>query len=450
MNIQVETKQVFTPNKRRADTLAQTFERKFAEDPLRFNALPGITPNWGPAKMVMLYQFASDPEATQQDLADFLNIDRSGISRKCNSTDWAKFEQMLDKLVQMEKEEAIKFEAVAATKKLAVKEMVNDRKKLIKQESFYENLQNNILASAASIRVKPYPNVILRKTTKKDRTPEHIVLLLSDLHVGQEFTKEETGGINAYNLDIFHQRANNLQKALIEIADIHSNAYDLPELHIFGLGDNVQGGNQNGEWGAAYTGHISVYDQAIIAAQTTANMIKEWARFFRKVNFLGVVGNHGRGGATKNSDSLRANWDNVAYMSLFGELSKLPNVDIQYSKTFWAQKNILGTEFMLVHGDYFSGSVNALVTANQKLHDLVAAIPGAKPFNVLCLGHFHSHTEVETSMGRILVNGAFVGADMHALHHMRAGSRPTQTTFGVHPRRGITWKYSLDLEQERA
>jgi hypothetical protein len=435
------------PAKSKADQLAKLFETKYAEDPQRYKALPGVTTNWGPEKIVMLYQFASNPEATQQIFADAIGVDRSGISRKCNSMDWPKFEQLLEAALNMTKEESIIHEAQFEKKKNTVKADVTVRKKLISKQAFYENLEHKILEASKHLKVKPLPT-INTNSFKKSHTPEHMVLILSDMHVGQEFTREETGGINEYNLEIMHARAASLQKSLIDIYDIHSKAYDMPELHIFALGDNVQGGRENGEWGGAYTAHINVTDQAVLSSKVIANLIRSWIPLFKKITVTGVIGNHGRGGASKNSDAIGCNWDNVTYIALKAELQNEPKVGVRWSKTYWTQTNILGTEFMLVHGDYFSKSINSLNTANVKLYELSAA-QKQTPFNVLCLGHFHSYTEIETSMGRIIVNGSWVGADLHALQHMRVGSRPTQTVFGVHPKRGITWRYPLDLENVR-
>lgn len=56
--------------------------------------------------------------------------------------------------------------------------------------------------------------------------------------------------------------------------------------------------------------------------------------------------------------------------------------------------------------------------------------------------------ELETSRGRIIVNGSFVGGDIYTLQQLKVHSRSTQTMFGVHPDNQITWKYNLDLDKE--
>lgn len=443
------TTQVSVPSKEKADALAARFERVFAKDPLRFKTLPGVTTNWSPERMVMLLQFAADPNAVQQELADVLGIDRSGISRKANGTNWSDFEKKLDMLCSMSHDEYVDYEAKRFAKKEEEKSKVKQHKTEISTKAWIDTIEEKIVNASKHLKPVLLPSVKLAPINNKTGTPEHVVLLLSDMHYGLEFDLNETGGINEYNPAIFRRRIENLTTTIVRIAQIHSQAYRLPELHVFGLGDMVQGGNLNGEWGGAYNGKTDVFNQAIAAGQATGLMLLELSRFFEKINFVGVVGNHGRGGAQKNSDRIMASWDNVAYAktkSTVGEDNKKISVD--RADTWWAQRNVLGTEILIVHGDYFSGSINSIIGANQKLQELVAATSN-KPFNILCLGHFHSHKEIETTMGSIMVNGSFVGADIHSLHHMRSGSRPTQTLFGIHPEQGKTWKYCLDLERTR-
>lgn len=443
-----EVKQ-FGPTKEKADQLAAKFYKIFATDKLRFKALPGVTTNWSPEKLVVLYQFAADPEAIQQDVAETLNIDRSGVSRKTHGMDWPKFEKVLERLVNSSFEEAIKFEAAEHTKKVDSKNEVKLRTKLVSKESFFTSLETKLLEANKAVAVPAFAPTVIIKTPKNKRTAEHMVLLLSDLHVGEEFDREETGNINQYNKEIFLRRANNLQKAIPEILGIHSEAYSVPELHILCLGDMVQGGNANGEWGPANIGHMDVYEQATVAAKTVGNMIRDWERYFSKVSFTGVIGNHGRGGATKNSDGIGANWDNVCYSTLRGEMVGSAKTNVEWSKTWWFQKNIMGTEFLLLHGDYCRSGLNSLLSLDQKMRGITSKVPNLPPFNILCVGHFHNNVQIETSMGRVMVNGSFPGSDMHSLQHLQSGSKPSQVIFGVHPRRGITWQYWLDLETDR-
>ena len=439
------------PPKTEADQLASLFRKKYAEDELRFKALPGITTNWTPERLVVLFQLLAGATgaSSQEKIAKIIGVDRSAISRKVNSLDWGDWGDQLRELCEMTQEEAIKNEAEDVAEVEVKKEQVKTRKRLITREAFYSNLQKQILEAAKSVRLHTSVPAAPKPPKKHISSPEHVVLLLSDLHTGLDFSKADTGGINAFNTKILEERTENLKRGIRSIWEIHRQAYALPEIHIFGLGDMVQGANLNGEWGPAYSSATNVTAQAGIAATTMAGIINHSLTMFNKVSFLGVIGNHGRGGVSKNSDKVGANWDNVSYMILEGLFSNNPRVSIKFDRdTWWSKKNVLGTQFMLVHGDggYGGSSPNALQIANRKLQDLAYRQTGSG-FNVLCVGHYHSHVEIETPTGAILVNGSFVGSDIHSLQHMRTGSRPTQTIMGVHPEHGLTWKYCIDLDR---
>ena len=125
---------------------------------------------------------------------------------------------------------------------------------------------------------------------------------------------------------------------------------------------------------------------------------------------------------------------------------------VQYvlKMSFYEQRNINGTEFMLEHGGEIKSSTpNALRAEEQRVQSLVSCKTN-KLFDVLCVGHLHSFSETETTRGRVIVNGSFVGGDMYSLPKLKANSRPTQTLMGVHPKNGITWQYKIDLEKPRS
>jgi hypothetical protein len=448
MKTDVKT-QTYVPTKDKARKLHALFCEVEKEDRLRFVGLPGVTTNWSPAKMVLLYNYrANKDETTQQEIADVLGIDRSAVSRKDNGMNWYRFEQELEMLCSMTKEEAIKHAATFQSKKNDEKTAKKERQSLITREAFYADLKKSILEANKYIAIKTDVPPPVRPKGKNISSPEHVVLLLSDMHVGLDFSAADTGGANAYNVDIMQRRMDGLKRGLASIYRIHSQAYSMPVLHIFALGDMVQGGNLQGEWGGAYNSpYVHLSRQAATVASSVGSLIEFSKSMFDQIDFVGVVGNHGRAGVSKNSDRVGANWDNQAYMFLGAKFENDPRVHIDYDMdTWWKSRSVLGTEFLLIHGDHMGNNPTSILQNNQKLQEIVLQTSG-KSFNILCLAHFHSHFEKETTMGRVIINGSFVGADIHSLHHMRAGSRPTQTILGVHPEHGMTWKYCLDLDK---
>lgn len=441
-------------------SLSKMFFKKYKEDPARFDTLPGTTACWSSVKLVKLYIMASanmeadvveegEEKQSHLEMAQELKVERSTLTKKINAMDWKNFEFRLSRLCVMSDEEFIEESAEEHKKACLVKAGLKIRKNNINRLSmmkFLEDTLGNSLEPSKRLKFPPYKP----QKHKKQNTPEHAVLLLSDLHVGLEFTKEETGGLNAYNIEIYKQRCLNLRQGVLEILDLHSRMYAIPELHVLCLGDCVQGTNMGGQWGPGYiSSTASITTQATICADSISDLLKTWSRYFRNVRFVGIAGNHGRAGAFKNSDKLDANWDNVVYGYVRRDMSEYKNVQVEFSSSWWQKKDINGTEFLMIHGDELKGSVNSIKNTEQKITSLIGSGPGEKQHEIFVAGHFHSHYEIETSNGRILLNGSFIGGDTYSMKSISVRSAPTQTILGVHPRHGMTWKYCLDLSTER-
>lgn len=427
--------------------IIKSFQVKFVEDPFRFDALPGVTQAWSPNKLVALYGMQNDAtKPTQETMAEVLELERSTVSRKQSSMDWKDFEKRLEKLCSQDDGAALAESVDETRMKMVERQLRKDHRKHIGHLSWTKHIQDLMVRTATArpkVAMPPF------RKSNPDGTPEHAVLVLSDAHVGQAFSKEETGGINEYNVETFVRRSANLRAAVVEIAcNLHSKMYPIPELHVVSLGDIVQGSNLGGDWGPAYTA-MDVVAQTEQASLTISDMLSTWAGCFEKVHFYGVVGNHGRAGASKNSDKVAANFDNTVYGLIKGQMSKQPNVSVEFDKSWWRLVDVNGTSFMAIHGDAVrSLNVHSLRQEEHKLQSMTQATTG-KAFDVLLLGHFHNFVEVETARGSVIVNGSFVGGDIYSLHRLHMLSRPSQVLMGVHPDRGITWQYKIDMESPR-
>jgi hypothetical protein len=150
-------------------------------------------------------------------------------------------------------------------------------------------------------------------------------LILSDLHIGHEHSLEETGGLSAYSLDIFKERLKNLQYAVADIYELHSNLYKIPALHVFSLGDIVDGMNEAGAWSPVYIS-TTIYDQVMIGYQEITRCLCYWLSFFEEVHFYGIRGNHGRC-KTKNTRILTPNGYKYYYELKQGDMVGTLNCD---------------------------------------------------------------------------------------------------------------------------
>jgi len=310
-------------------------------------------------------------------------------------------------------------------------------------------LQADIVAdklyqAARSLPPAPLPP----KYTPSDdsqRTAEDVGLILSDLHIGHEHTMEETGDLAEYNIDIFMKRMENLKRAVTDIKELHSKLYPMPTLHIFSLGDIVEGANTAGAWSAVYIG-TPIFDQVMLGYRTISDFIYYMLTLFDKVEFYGLVGNHGRI-APNGAEKKYNNFDLFCYKYLEIEFRNEPRVKFHVPKTWWMIKEIQNHKFLMVHGDDTKGK-NPPVSAFLELERKMTGITKQIPNYTLC-GHFHNCSEYTTHNGRILMNGSFVGGDVYSLSNAMPGTAPEQKLFGIHPKIGITWTYNVNLNHNR-
>lgn len=311
-------------------------------------------------------------------------------------------------------------------------------------------MRADIVSDKLSQALDRLPECKLQKWEPKNKprekhSPEDMGLMLSDLHIGHEHSLQETGGISAYSIDIFKNRLQNLQYAVADIFELHSNLYKIPALHVFSLGDIVDGMNNAGAWSPVYIS-TPIYDQVIIGYTEIAKCLWYWLNIFEEIHFYGIRGNHGRTdrlGAEKDYN----NWDNIIYEMLKLQFKDNPRIHFHIPKTWWMLKTIRNHKFLMVHGDDVkskSPPVKSLLDFETKMSGIIKDIP-----NYTLAGHFHNASEYTTHNGRCIINGAFTGGDMYSLKNYMPGTRPEQKLFGIHDKRGITYTYNVDLDQQR-
>lgn len=292
----------------------------------------------------------------------------------------------------------------------------------------------------------PPPTPYKPSKKKKDRgEPEEVGLMLSDAHIGQKHTLEETGGLGEYSMDTFEKRMKNLCKGVRDIYEKHSTLYDLPILNIFMLGDNTHGMAGVGKWSPAYI-EASIIDQVFEGARVIADAVYYFLTIFKEVHIFGVGGNHGRA-AEKGAEKDYVNWDYIIYKYLMAMFRNEPRVKITAPKTYFVFTMIKNHKFLLLHGEDVKGGNSPIASLSRSEAKLTGVLRDFPDYTMI--GHFHSAAEQSTNHGELLINGSFIGVDMHSLKALQVGGRPVQKLFGIHEKHGLTWRYNIDLNIER-
>jgi len=360
------------------------------------------------------------------------------LKNKWRNTDWSVFskirgkkEKLITDLTDRESE-----------KEKVIERTLENQARFIRREAARTDVIIDNIKSALYRLPKPKRSDITytpRKGAKK-YTAEHVGVMVSDMHIGASYDYNETGGLSQYNLDIFKKRLNTMKLALLEITERHRTMYDLPELHVFSLGDIIAGQPGCGQWNDNYI-HLDTMEQVAEGTYALRDLLATWSTAFEKVTFYGIYGNHGRitkKGQTKASD----NWDRVVYQMLQLSLCEYDNIEWHLPKTWWLNPQIQGHSFYLCHGDGIRGVTLAGV---EKAESKIAGML-EQSLDYFLMGHFHSPAEIQTNSSKVIMNGSFMGGDIYSLQDLGKNSAPEQKIFGIHKKKGITWTYNIYLE----
>jgi len=367
----------------------------------------------------------------------------NSCKKKWNDTDWGAFtaqkQQKIEKLEEYEDLEHEKQKIINTT-------LVNNEKMLKKEEARTQVIIDHCKSAIYRLpKPKKSNTVYSYAPSSKKYKAEHVGIILSDLHIGEEFTMQETGGLSEYNIDIFKQRLERLKNTTSEIIERHRNMYQLPHLHIFCLGDIVAGSVGSGAWNDNYV-RLSIYDQIFHGAEALRDVISTWSHMFEKVSFYGVSGNHGRVGK-RGQEKISTNWDRIIYNHVNISLENYPNIEWFIPEAWWLQVPIQGHNFYLCHGDGIRGSMGIPYYGVERAESKIAGLMDQKP-DYMLMGHFHNPAEIRTNSARIIMNGSFVGGDMYSLKDLGRGCVPEQKIFGIHKNKGITWTYNVYLNKD--
>lgn len=283
--------------------------------------------------------------------------------------------------------------------------------------------------------------------TYRPRNPgrsESVVALVSDYHIGERVDLEATGGINAYDFDVFRRRWQYHVDSVGGICLGKLTGYDFPELRIVGLGDMVSGIIHDE---LVETSDTTLIDWLIDGSDTIARGIRQLAAEFPTVRVDWLFGNHGRVTQKPRYKNRFVNYDHLMGHIVSLRLADLENVTFTNHRSFWALLDVQGHNVLALHGDNIKGWGGLpSYGINRAVANLSALLNSQKQrFDTVCIGHFHQTGLIERTDCDIVLNGSAIGANEYSLGALFAGGKPRQMLFGMHPERGRTWTYAVDL-----
>jgi len=217
-----------------------------------------------------------------------------------------------------------------------------------RESTLFKSLASVIKDQPPFSSFSPYKS---SKSLKRNKIKESALLVLSDSHGDQEILSRRVHGLEDYNFDVACLRAERIVDTTI--SHLHENMYnyDFDTLYIAGLGDFVNGDIHNAQehskWRNALKNSMGV-------GELFAMMIVDLSKYFKKIVFCSVAGNHGRRQPKKDYRGAQNNWDYLVAVHAATRLQGLIDegrLQVMIPDAWSMGLNIEGWNFILNHGD---------------------------------------------------------------------------------------------------
>lgn len=271
--------------------------------------------------------------------------------------------------------------------------------------------------------------------------PETAVAVLADWQLGKITP--------SYNSDILAKRMDLYAEKLVEITNIQRAHHPVKNVHVWLLGDIVEG--EEIFPGQSHLIDSGIYRQVgINGPKILGKFLQTMLENFEHVHVTAVIGNHGAiGGRARKQHDPETNMDRLLYKIcelVFESNDRISfNIPDGKGERNWYAIDYVGSYgTLLIHGDQLPhpSSVNGYYKKIMGWKD--GAIP--EPFDDVFMGHYHQQAKMTLGSTVLRVSGSPESYNTYAQEYFHSMSRPCQHLMFVHPENGVTCEYSIWLD----
>jgi len=307
-----------------------------------------------------------------------------------------------------------------------------------------------ILGRMAAAPTAPPDWLLSPAKAKTNRTPEVPATIWSDWHLGEVVSHAETNGLNVYDIETAGARVRRLVDATVHLCRHHGPGR-YPGIVVNLLGDFVSGGLHPE---LAKTDAEESIPSALRARDLIVWGLETLAAEFGRVYVPCASGNHGR--ATLKPEHKRyvfKNYDWLIYQLLARHFDGRKDIHFDIPESNEVYYRIYNQRYLAMHGDQLGvkggdgiiGAIGPIMRGEVKTRG--QATSSGRDYDILLMGHWHQ----ELWLPRAIVANSIKGFDEFAKNVLRAPpSEPSQPLWFVHPKRGITSRWSVKVEEPRA
>lgn len=274
------------------------------------------------------------------------------------------------------------------------------------------------------------------------------ILFASDWHWGEVVDPKQIGGVNKFDMEIGHQRAERLVKRAIDLCFNHLQNPRYPGI-VFALGGDMVSGGIHEE--LAITNDKPIMPVVVDLIGVLIKCIDSLANAFGQVFVPCVTGNHGRNHKKPRAkDRNFDNFDWLIYQMLAKHFEQDARVSFLIPDGSDCSFAVYNHRYLLTHGDQFRGGdgmigmLGPVTRGDMKKRARNAQID--MEYDTMMIGHWH-----QLHMGnRTIVNGSLKGYDEFAAMCNFGFEIPQQALWITHPTEGISFRMEVHLEDKKS
>ena len=321
-------------------------------------------------------------------------------------------------------------------------------KKLATKRAVIEELKEAISASQVARWNVP---ALLRPSQEK-RQDRVGILLLSDIHLGQQTPARLTSGYE-YSPAITERQFDSLfQQVLRESLE---NRW--AKLIILDLGDTVDGDDMRASQ-HRLVGPV-VVEQVTMYARLLSQLVTSLLLYIPMIHIERVPGNHARTSQRPGLAGLAEIDPMDSYDWLGGEFAReslreaieKKRVSIVNHDTFYSTLEVFGYRVLFEHGSSLRGAGGSIGVPLAGLHrSLLGYRELEGEIDLYCLGHFHQPYAFNLFYNTTVVgNGAFPATSPFVMTTRKSAMRPSQALISLEKGRGVISIQQLWLDTPR-
>lgn len=324
----------------------------------------------------------------------------------------------------------------------------SENKRLAKLVEKHKNVQHETVVAAYQAAFDVFSNFEFPKikqptikNSSKHKSPETAVAVFADWQLGK-VTPD-------YNSAVLEQRIEQYTEKLIEITEIQRMDHNVDDLHVWLLGDIVEG--EEIFPGQAHLIDSGLYRQVgINGPRILAKFLTTALENFKRVHVVGVIGNHGAvGGKMRKQHDPETNMDRLLYKIVELMFDKEDRITFNIpdgagERNWYAVDNIGGYGSLLIHGDQLPSPTS--------YHGYYKKVMGWKDgainehFDDVFMGHYHQQFKMTIGSTMLRISGSPESHNTYAQEFFSSMSRPCQHLMYIHPEHGVTSEYSIWLD----